>query len=100
MELIIDEDMALYESGYKTWGTINALNQYVSPSRKLAKKTSRHTQPVLGDQVVNHIPLPAIRERCLDKRLNKPRVQIQVCRVDDLFQEVIRLLQFIPAVYT
>lgn len=100
MELMTFEDMALNESGYKTWGTIIP---YISNRNQQPGKDSdrapRLTQSILGDQIVHHIPLSAVGERLIDEGLNEARVQIHVRRIDDLFQEVVRLLQFVPAGY-
>lgn len=63
---------------------------------KVGKTVGWLTQSVLGYKVVDHIPLPAVRQRCLKQRLDEPRVEVQVGCVDDLLEKEVGLLQLVP----
>jgi len=53
-------------------------------------------EPVLGDQVEDHIPLAAIADGLGEEGLDEAAVEVFVCGVEDLLEEVVGLLELVP----
>ena len=63
----------------------------------LLERSRRVTnQPVFVDQVSNHIPLPTITHGTCEECLQQPTIQRLLHGVEDVLQEVVRLLHFVP----